>query len=87
MADFPLIHFPFKFECPDCPHGSTTEVTREDVSDLPPKAAGPTVRETVNEVLRPKGWWEVNGQKRCPKCVEDLVATQSQSADTPAQSL
>jgi hypothetical protein len=35
-------------------------------------AAGPTVRETVNEVLRSKGWWEAGGFHRCPKCVEDF---------------
>jgi hypothetical protein len=64
--------FPYLFDCPDCPYGSSTKVTHRDVTDLPPYVAGPTVRHAVNEALRSKGWGQINGQWMCAKCVQDI---------------
>jgi len=63
--------FPYVFECMDCPHDSTAEVTHEEAAEAVPPGIEATVRQAVDRALQSKGWWEVQGRKLCPKCMED----------------
>jgi len=64
--------FPYRFECLDCPHDSTTTVTFEQAVDAVPPGFSATARQAVDRALQSKGWWEIQGRKLCPECVEDL---------------
>lgn len=63
--------FPYHFECTDCPHGSTEQITHEDATEAVPPGIEATPRQAVNKALRSKGWWEVEGRLLCPQCVEE----------------
>jgi hypothetical protein len=67
--------FPYVFECTDCPHGSTVEITYDEaVGELPfgLEPADTTPRRAVNNALVSRGWWDKGTGWICPKCVEDL---------------
>lgn len=72
MTDFDESIFPYQFDCTDCPYNSTVEVTHEEATEAVPPGVEATPRQAVERALQSKGWWEVQGRKLCPKCVEDL---------------
>ena len=64
--------FPYVFECMDCPHDSTVEVSHEEAVDAVPPGIEATVRQAVTRARRAKGWWiQAPHGLRCPDCVED----------------
>lgn len=71
MPTFSPQTFPHVFECMDCPHDSTAEVTYEEAATLAPEGA--TEREAVNHVLTVKHGWHVGKRRKmCGQCLEDL---------------
>jgi hypothetical protein len=72
MTDFDESIFPYQFECMDCPYDSSVEITYEEATEAVPPGVEATPRQAVERALTSKGWWEVQGRKLCPQCVEDL---------------
>jgi hypothetical protein len=64
--------FPYVVECPDCPHNTTAEITREEATEAVPPGVEATPRQAVNRALVTRGWHETRGVRVCEKCLEDL---------------
>lgn len=71
-TEFDPAIFPFQFECMDCPHDSTAEITHDEATEAVPPGVEATPRQAVDRALKSRGWWRKGGRLLCPACMDDL---------------
>lgn len=66
--------FPYVIECPDCPYGTTAEITREEASEAVPPGIEATPKQAVDRALLLRDWYRDPRTMwwMCSSCLKEL---------------